>query len=305
VLNKRCARAEVDTSSFRAVTEAFVAKRTRWSDGHRGRFMNSMKLDVWPVLGSKPVGEIEAIDTAKRVIGMIGQVMTFAVTLGMAKSNPAQGLSAALEDTPPTRHRAAAVHDHDTLGRILDDIWAWEGGSMAPPVLKMLALTFARPGEVRHMRWEDVKFETAIWRNNVTKMGVVQTVPLSRQALEIIDDMRQWNGKREFVFANTATGKPISDVLPSRPLEKLGWGDVQTAHGFRAVARTELVETLDYDSAIVEFQLSHRSREVHQGAYDRVTMVEKRRVMMQEWADSLDGLRAQARAKRLGIAAVG
>lgn len=319
ITEKRRGRAEGEPIDlFKKITEDFLAKRTNWSDGHMERFRNRMEKDVWPRIGSLPVGDIQAIDvmsaiqpildrgkvnTAKRVVGMIGQVMSYAVVIGLAPINPAQGLSGALDDTPPTVHRAAVTNDHETLAKILDDIWSWEGGSMAQSILKMCVLIFARPGEIRHMRWSEIDGD--LWRYKVSKTGVTQIVPLSGQALEVIESVRSFNGHREFVFANVMTGKPLSDVMPMRLLEKLGWHDVQSAHGFRAVARTELIEVLDYDTKIVEFQLSHRSSEVHAGAYDRVKMVDKRRVMMQDWADWLSSLRHSARAKRIGITAVG
>jgi integrase len=183
------------------VTESFLSKRTRWSEGHTARFRHRMMKDVWPVIGEIPIADIQAIDimsaiqpildrgaidTAKRVIGMIGQVMTYGVTLGLTNGNPAVGLAAALEDTPAPTHRAAIVHDHYTLCRLLDDIWAWEGDSMAQPLLKFLALTFVRPGEARHMRWSEIDGD--LWRYTVSKTGVVQTVPLSRQALDVIEE---------------------------------------------------------------------------------------------------------------------
>ncbi len=315
VISRR--RKKAGSDSFRGLTESFLSNRTSWSDGHRSRFLNRMQRDVWPVIGDMRPTDIEAIDvmgavrpilnrgainSAKRTLGMIGQVMTYAVTLGLARSNPAQGLSAALADTPAPVHRPAIVHDHDALGRMLGDLWAWDGGSMAKPLLQLCALTFARPGELRHMRWSDIDGD--VWRYTVSKTGVTHIVPLSRQALAVIESVRPMTGRREYVLANPTSGKPISDVMASRLLERLGWSDVQSAHGFRAVARTELVETLDYDRGLVEFQLSHRSAELHAGAYDRTTQVAKRRAMMQAWADWLDSLRHKRQAQRLGISAI-
>jgi integrase len=318
VVSRKRARAGTQIVTFRETTERFLAGRTRWSGGHRARFRNRMERDVWPRIGGLPVGDIEAIDvmlaiqpildrraidTAKRVVGMIGQVMTFAVTLGLVRSNPEQGLSTALIDTPLPVHRAAIVHDHDMLGRMLDDLWEWDGGTIAKPLLQFLALTFVRPGEARHMRWSDI--DGTIWRYEVSKTGVIQTVPLCRQALAVIDDARRMQSRSsDYVFASPTTGKPVSDVMPMKILRKIGWADVQSAHGFRAVARTELVETLDVDRGLVEFQLSHRSAEIHGSAYDRTSMLGKRTEMMQAWGDWLDSLRHRARARRLGVAQV-
>jgi integrase len=92
--------------------------------------------------------------------------------------------------------------------------------------------------------------------------------------------------------------------MPMKMLGKLGWADAQSAHGFRAIALTELVETLDFERGLVEFQLSHRSAEIHGRAYDRTTMVEKRRAMMQAWADWIDSMRRSRSIRRLGITVV-
>ncbi|WP_299356052.1 hypothetical protein [uncultured Shimia sp.] len=134
-------------------------------------FRNRMRNDVWPRIGGLPVGDIQAIDvmsaiqpildrgaanTAKRAVGIIGQIMSYAVVIGLALSNSTQGLTIALDDPIPTKHRAAATNDHYTLGKILDEIWSWEVGSMAQRLLPMYALILARAGEILNMRWPEI-----------------------------------------------------------------------------------------------------------------------------------------------------
>jgi integrase len=232
-------------------------------------------------------GSFARVDTAKRVIQMISQVLASAITSGLATSNPATGLQLNLQETrPPVLHRAA-VTTRDDLQAFVRDLYQTELGSLAIPVLKMILHTGQRPGEVRKMRWADI--DRNVWTNKVTKVGIELQLPLSSTVIRLLNEMRFKNGNREYVFASIQD-QPISDVLPSNTLKKLGWGDRQTAHGLRATFRTLVVEDLGYAPHLAEAQLSHISKEQLGRAYDRTSFLEERRVMMEAWSEYINNL---------------
>jgi integrase len=307
---RRKAAVEGQGRSFKDVAEAYMARQAGvWSAGHAERFAHRMRRDVIPVIGDVPVADLRPIDvmrciepierrgaqeTAVRVCGMIGQVARFAVARGLAREDPTLHLRGGLDHPPRPIHRPAIIDRHD-LGRLLSDLWNWSDPTLAKPLLQIGALTFQRPGEIRSMRWGDVDADRAIWSYRVSKIDVDHLVPLSRQALRIIEGLRPLTGRHAFVFASqSSTSGYISDVLGQKLLAKLGWNDVHCGHGWRATARTRIVEDLGVPSHLVERQLSHAVPGAHGRAYNRAEHLAERRAMMQRYADLLDDLREQA-----------
>jgi integrase len=302
---EEAAKAKAAANTFATVAEAWVRQNElRWVAGHTKRIRNRIELDVNPTIGTVPVSEITApmvlatlqgienrgaIDTAKRVKGIVGSVMGYATAIGLAQGDPTALLSKAMKASPPTQHRAAII-DPVRLSEFLNDLEDWPGETFGRPLLQLILLTFQRPGEVRNMRWSEIDWERAVWEFHVSKVAVDHVVPLSRQALALLREVEEVTGGREFVFQSRG-GKPVSDVIATQFLTKLGWKGRATAHGFRATARTMLAERLRFDPRVIELQLSHAVPEVHAKAYNRAVYIDDRIRMMQEWADYLDRLR--------------
>ncbi|AXI45877.1 hypothetical protein C1J03_07440 [Sulfitobacter sp. SK012] len=294
--------------AFRDVAVAYEATRTSWVPSVRARFWHRMNIDVFPVLGNTPIDGIEPLDilaavqpiadrgavyTAKKVIGFIAQVMDHAVVLGMCKYNPALRLGKAIGDTPAVSHRPALI-EPEKLALFLQSLWGLETRAMGKPIVQACLYTFARPGEVRQMRWADLNFEKREWVYRVGKVAKDgHIVPLSDPMLALIDQLRVRNSSSEHVFAGP-TGRVVADVATGQLIDRLGYKGRMTAHGARAVARTVLVETLGYRESMVEMQLSHTPRDMHGRAYNRVTWRSERHEMMRTWADWLDGVRVEA-----------
>lgn len=311
----RKAAATGGAGSFQDVAERYMQREAAvWSVGHAERFGNRMRKDAFAVFGSMPIGEVtardvmrlhariagrDALDTANRVVGMVGQVLRFAVARGLRDSDCTAHLKGGLDHAPRPVHRAALT-DPDALGQLLADLSEWDGDTIARPLLQLTGYLFQRPGEVRAMRWADLDLERGLWSYRVTKVGIDHIVPLPVQAVAILRELQAGSGKSPFVFASRSDTGYVSAQLAPKLLEKLGYRESHTAHGFRASARTLLVEALGYDSELVERQLSHVVRAVHGRAYDRTLFLRERTAMMQSYADYLDSLRDKA----LGLAAL-
>jgi integrase len=154
-----------------------------------------------------------------------------------------------------------------------------------------------RPGELRVMRWAEVDLEKAEWRYEVSKTKTDHLVPLCSQAVAILNELQPLTGRGEWVFPGAnKNGMPMSSGAINVALRRAGIStrDEQTGHGFRAMARTLLHEELGYEPAVIEHQLAHSVPDALGAAYNRTRFIEKRREMMQVWADHLDKLRVGA-----------
>lgn len=174
-------------------------------------------------------------------------------------------------------------------------IQRYEGTHMVRALLALTPLLFQRPGEMRQMEWQELNVDNALWEIPAAKMkmGEPHSVPLSRQAIAIIEDVRPLTSWGDYVFANERRRKtPVSDGTVNKALRNMGYTKHQmTAHGFRAMARTLLDEKLRFPAYLVEQQIAHAVRDPLGRAYDRTQHLSQRREMMQRWVDYLDNLR--------------
>jgi integrase len=163
--------------------------------------------------------------------------------------------------------------------------------------LKLAPLVFVRPGELRQAEWSEIGLDAVEWRIPARKMKMREPhfVPLSRQAAEILRELRPLTGSGQYVFPSIRTGqRPMSENTINGALRRLGYGnDEMTGHGFRAMASTCLNEQ-GWHPDVIELQLAHAERNKVRAAYNRATRLTERRKMMQAWADYLDTLRAGA-----------
>lgn len=272
---------------------------------HAKRNWRRLQLYALPQLGSLPTNEITApivlsvlreiddqgrTETAHRVKALIGQVMRYAIALGAAERDPTRDLRDALPPSKPVHHPALTTPED--LSDLLTSISAYAGDPITRAALQISPLLLVRPGELRAARWNDIDFDCQEW-HLTAKGGADHLVPLARQAIEIIERLRPISGRAEYILeSQRSRGRPISNNTINGALHRLGYKDVATAHGFRATARTMLVERLGYPVEIVEMQLAHRVPDVHGRAYNRTQWLDQRREMMQSWADYLEQLQA-------------
>ncbi len=305
-------KAEKETSGgkncFEAVTREWFAKYSRdWSKDHANRIIRRMERDVFPWIGEKPIGGIKApellsvirriedrgaLETAHRALGNCGQVFRYAVATGRAERDPSTDLRGAL---PPAKgEHFAAVTEPKQVAEILRALDSYEGSITVGCALKLAPLVFVRPGELRQAQWEDINFEEKEWRYLVSKTNTQHIVPLSRQAIEVLQEIRPITGKGRFVFPGARSkDRPMSDNAILAAMRRMGIEkEEMTGHGFRAMARTILDEVLGFRPDFIEHQLAHAVRDPNGRAYNRTAHLPERKKMMQAWADYLDKLKS-------------
>ena len=298
--------------SFEAIArEWFETKMYDKSMSHQKRTMSALERDLFPYLGNRPISNITApellaslkkienrgaIETAHRAKQTAGQIIRYAVVTGRAERDPSRDLDGALKN--PNKKHLAAITDPAQVGQLMLAIDGYRGTPAVRAALRLSPLVFQRPGEVRHMEWTEVDWEAKRWEIPAEKMKMRQPhiVPLSRQALDILQEIHSltWRGKYVFPSPKGAS-RCLSENGVRTALRNLGYdNDTMTPHGFRAMARTLLDEVLEYRVDWIEHQLAHAVKDPNGRAYNRTAHLEGRAKMMQEWADYLDKLRQEA-----------
>ena len=314
---EKAAKLATGSNTFEVIArEWHSTKRSGWSNAHTETTMERMEKNIFPWLGARPLTEIEApevlatlrriesrgaIDTTHRVKSIMSTVFRFAIATGRAVRNPAADVGVALKTTVKGHH--AAIVEPIRFGQLLRDIATYSGSTIARAALQIHALTFQRPNEIRDMTWSEVDLEAGVWIVPPARMkgvlerkanGDAHTVPLSKQAVEVLRDLHPLTGHQAKVFpSERGEGRSISENTARQALRSMGYLD-HVPHGFRASARTLIREGLHYDKEVIERQLSHGSDEALGGAYDRTQFMKERVKMMADWADYLDKLRMGA-----------
>lgn len=314
------AKATSNATTFEAVArEFFATKAGAWSSTYSARWITQMEKDLFPVLGSLPLADVSApmlLDALRRVEKRganetahtlrqtAGQVFRYGIQTGRCERSPAPDLHGALR--PVAVKHMAAVLEPIKAGELLRAIDSYAGQPITRAALAISALVFQRPGNIRAMEWAEVDADAALWTIPADKMkrtvhgktnGRPHLVPLAPQALAILEDLRPLTGHGQFVFPSLLTGERcMSENTIRAALRRMGYSnDEMTAHGFRAMARTLIVERLPgIHPDAIEAQLAHGKSGPLGMAYDRAEFMEQRRQMMVTWADYLDRLRAGA-----------
>ncbi len=307
---KQARKAEA-LNSFEALAREWHSKQVpHWSEKHAHILLRRLEANVFPWLGNRPPGQIKppevlqvlrkveargAVDTAHRVLQVCGQVFRYAVAIGLADSDPCRDLRGALSKVRGSHY--ASITEPIKIGPLLQALHAYQGRFITCCALQFLPLVFTRPGELRNARWDEIDFDKALWLipAHKMKMKTDHLVPLSKQALSILEKLKPVTARHSpYVFhAMHQRQQPLSDNTLNTALRRMGYSkDEMSAHGFRAMARTNLDEILGYRIEAIEMQLAHAVRDANGRAYNRTQYLDERREMMQAWADWLDGLQA-------------
>ncbi len=301
------AKAELGANTFEVTAREWLGKRD-WVPKYSAKVVAWMDNDVFPWIGSRPVGELTApdflrvarrievrgaIESAHRIMQNCGQIMRYAIATGRAERNPVADLRGALPPAPERNH--AAVVDPVELGALLRALYSYRGTIIVQTALKLAPMLFVRPGELRQAEWAEIDLDASLWSipANRMKMRQAHLVPLSRQAVELLRELHPLTGRGQYVFTGGRSPKrPMSEAAVLAALRAMGFDkNTATGHGFRATARTLLDETLGFRPDIIEHQLAHAVRDPNGRAYNRTTHLLERIQMMQRWADYLDDLR--------------
>lgn len=295
---------------FRSIAlEWFEARTTDFTEKHRGTVMYRMEKYIFPVIGKEHIARMEAQDilkvvqpieqkgqneTARRLLQIIGQVYRYAVITGRARRNPVTDLAGAIRPRKVT-HRAA-ITEPKKVAQLLRNIDEYEGYFPIVCALKLAPLVFVRPTELRAAEWTEFDFESSEWRIPAARMKMKQMhiVPLSRQAVAIFKELREFSGSGKLLFPSIRTvTRPLADATVLNAIRRMGYSkDEMCTHGFRSLAST-LLNELGYNRDWIERQLAHGERNDVRAAYNYAEYLPERRRMMQEWADYLDKLKAE------------
>ena len=303
-------RNQADAESFEAIgREWFDTKMAEKSESHRDRTLRLLEKDLFTVVGRQPIKAITApellaalrriesrgaLDMAKRARQTASQVFAYAIQTGRAERNVAEDLRGAL--TPGKKKHHAAITDPIELGKLLRAMEASTAGPVVKAALLITPILFQRPGEIRHMEWEEINDDRWEIPAEKMKMRLPHIVPLPSQALALLEDLKPITGRGRYVFPSArGASRCMSDNAVRVALRDLGYtNEQQTPHGFRATARTILDEVLGFRPDIIEQQLAHAVKDANGRAYNRTAHLKARTTMMQTWADYLDKLRQGA-----------
>ncbi len=292
-------------NSFEAVARAWYASwAAARSPRHADYVLRRLEADVFPVIGKRPVSEIKApelvammktiekrgaLDIAKRAFQTTGQVFRYAIAHALAERNPTADVKPS-DILASRRKENYARVDAKELPNLLRKIEGYQGTPTTRLAIKLLALTFVRTGELIGAKWEEFDLEAAEWRIPAErmKMRTAHVVPLSKQAIQILQVLHGVTGHSKFLFPGERDhSKPISNNTILKALERMDYKGRMTGHGFRGLASTILHEK-DFDHAHIELQLAHQERNQVSASYNHATYLTQRTKMMQWWADYLD-----------------
>ena len=325
--HKKAAKAEAEAiAKEQALTFAVVAQE--WFDTKKDVYAASqIKKKQWLLdllkehIGDKPITTLVPADvlsairpveaaghsvTAHKLAETAGQVFRFARTCGYILFNPADGLKEVLKPVR-TRHYATMT-DPAAVGHLLRCIDEYEGGVIVGYALKILPYLALRSMELRGGRWSEIDLDKALWivpaarRENAKdgggmKMRIAHMVPLPRQVVTLFRELHRLTGSGELCFPGRySASQCISDMALLNGIRRMGFSkEEMTIHGFRAMFSTILNEKKlewGFDADIIEAQLAHKEQNTVRDAYNHASYLEKRREMLQRWADYLDELRA-------------
>ena len=294
---------------FEAIATQWHAK-LKLADSTRAKHVAFFANDVFPWIGKRPIADIAApdllavirriegrgaTDIARRVHNLCGRVFRYAVGHGLCERDPSRDIELRDILPPADVQHHASVTEPSAVGGLLRAMDGFSGAFVTRCALQLAALVFVRPGELRHAEWKEFDFDKAEWRipGNKMKMGEQHIVPLSSQALTILREIKPLTGQGRFVFPGERTNaRPMSENTINAALRRLGYTkDEMTGHGFRSMAST-LLHELGHPHAVIERQLAHGERNKVSASYNFAEYLPERRVIMQQWADYLDGLRA-------------
>ena len=308
---ERKARQVATLNTVEATARAWLGHRAEaWVPATRTMILRSLENDVFPTMGKRPIADIQPADirelvkgieargageTAGRVFQRLRAIYRYAVAHDVVTTDPTYSLKPSEIFKPRKVEHRASLGERD-VPAFLHRLAAYEGDPMTPTALTLLMLTAVRPGELRGAMWEEIDVERALWRIPAVrmKMKTQHTVPLSAQALAVLDVIRPLSGGGALVFPSPFyPGKPLSDGTLNSALARMGYKGIATAHGFRTLFSTCANEG-GWNRDFVEKQLAHEDRDEVRGAYNRAQWLDERATMMQWWADRIDVLRKGA-----------
>jgi len=309
--NQELIQAEIETHTFEYVAKEWLNKNSPlWSGSHIKTITSRLERDVYPAFGSRAVTSITrndvkclmekvalrgTIETADRIKLYCRQILRYALNNDLIQTNPIDDMKDILPKRTAGHH--AALTDPKEVASLLRAIDGFEGSFVVKCALQLAPMLFVRPGELRAAEWSAISFEDSEWRYYISKTDTHHIVPLSKQAVDILNLLQPLTGSDKYVFpCHRTPSRCMSENALIAALRRMGFTkEEMTPHGFRATARTILDEILHQRVDFIEHQLAHAVKDPNGRAYNRTAHLAERRKMMQLWADYLDGLKTGAK----------
>lgn len=295
-------------NTLEAVARAWLDHRAdAWVESTRAAILASLENDVFPKLGARAIAEVQPADirhlvqaieargageTAGRVFQRLRSVFRYAIAHDLIEVDPTYPLKPAEIFKPRKVTHRAALKEKD-VALFLSRLTTYGGDPTTGAALALLMLTAVRPGELRGARWEEFDEKRKLWRIPAVrmKMKAEHVVPLSAQALSVLQGVKPISGSGELVFPSPFyPGKALSDGTLNSALARMGFKGIATAHGFRTLFSTAANEA-GWNRDHIEKQLAHEDRDDVRSAYNRAQWLDERAKLMQWWADRIDELR--------------
>lgn len=300
---KLALQTESENAFEKIAREWHQMKSAKWSAGYASDIMEAFQNDIFPYVGTRPVGEIKplellnvlrkiekrrALEKMRKVRQRCSEVFRYAIATGRAEFNPAADLSSALEVHQSNHFPFLKADEIPDFMRALD---GYTGSRLVQLATKLLMITGVRTIELRTALWSEFDLDNAIWEIPAERMKMrrAHLVPLSTQALDLLNELKTMTGNYRYVFpGRNDLNKPMSEASVNQVIKRIGYGGKVTGHGFRHSMSTILHEN-GFDSSWIEMQLAHVDKNSIRGTYNHAQYLDKRRVMMQWYADNVQG----------------
>ncbi|MXK22138.1 tyrosine-type recombinase/integrase [Klebsiella pneumoniae] len=290
---------ESESAFEKIATEWHQMKSAKWSAGYASDIMEAFQNDIFPYVGTRPIGEIKplellnvlrkiekrgALEKMRKVRQRCSEVFRYAIATGRAEFNPAADLSSALEVHQSNHFPFLKADELPDFLRALD---SYTGSRLVQIATKLLMITGVRTIELRAALWSEFDLDNAIWEISAERMKMRRShlVPLSTQALDLLNELKMMTGNYRYVFpGRNYPNKPMSEASINQVIKRIGYGARLTGHGFRHTMSTILHEK-GFDSAWIEIQLAHVDKNSIRGTYNHAQYLEKRSSMIQWYND--------------------
>lgn len=280
----------------------FQIKKTKVTDAYGEDIYRSLQLHIFPAIGKLPIHKVRArhaieainpiaekgtLETVKRLCQRLNEIMVYAVNTDLIDSNPLTGIKSAF-GSPKTKHMLTLMPNQ--LPELMVSIANASIKKTTRCLLEWQLHTITRPGEAAGTRWEEINFQECIWLIPAERMKKKRphTIPLSPQALSLLEVMKPISQHREHVFpADRNPRNHTNEQTANMALKRMGYGGLLVAHGLRALASTTLNEQ-GFIPDVIEAALAHTDRNEVRGAYNRAEYLESRKVMMDWWSEHIE-----------------
>lgn len=301
---------ERSEQTFERVAREWHKKRSsEWSPAYAAKIMDSLEQNVFPSLGRRPIADITAkemldvlskveargaLEIASRVKQRCSSVFDYAITKLLTTSNPVLPLRGSFQAPKSKNHARLKIEE---MPEFMQKLATYDGRKQTALAIRFLAYTFVRTGELRYAEWSEFDLDAAQWRIPAERMKMDEQhiVPLSKQVIALLEELKTFNGDGKLVFpGDRIPSRPMSENTILFALYRMGYRSKMTGHGFRGIASTALNE-MGYRPDVIERQLAHAERDDVRAAYNYAQYLPERIAMMQHWADYLDAIAAGAK----------